>query len=590
MWISQVSIQNFRKIKQSNEATFRFKEGVNLLVGENNVGKTTLVEAIALCLSFGKNDKYIFWSEEDFNDKKYPIQIKLHFSELTEPQQARFHQALINTEDPDVSKWELVLTFRVFLVKGRINSRISLGNEEEKSSNAFDLLNDVCIAYLPALRDVKLDFQPGKKNRVSKLLRKDFKETEATQILEIFKKANEDAMQVSGATNPMVVFKSKTNEYLTSLTIKGHDNRILLQFVEHEFEKILDSIAVYLAEYGIPIGANGLGYNNLIYIAVLLSKFKQELPNNHQFYCLIIEEPEAHLHPQLQTLLLDFLQKEYGGVQIILTSHSPTVTAALHLDNLLVLNGITSVLIKESGISDKHKKILAKYLDVTKSQLFFARRLVFVEGISEAFLIRRLWDLFFVANPENQFNRQGVEIVNIGGVSFAPYVELLKYVFSHSSIRSALITDDDRGTGRDCPSEYRFLIDEKLRDRETLETIFDNAPSSARFRDLYESIHALSSDGIENIGIFAARKTLEVELGMSNPDKVKSMLGLVGIDVQVSDNITPLAAGLMLWDELDARSKKADFYMNLVESNLIEHLTIPPYIQQAINFLNESTN
>jgi putative ATP-dependent endonuclease of OLD family len=291
---------------------------------------------------------------------------------------------------------------------------------------------------------------------------------------------------------------------------------------------------------------------------------------------------------------LDFLQHEYGGVQIILTSHSPTITSALELNNLIVLTQsdqrLRNILLKNTGIADKDKKALKKYLDVTKSQLFFARRLIFVEGISEALLIRALWNIFFRSTPEDQFNRQGIEIVNIGGISFTPYVELFRHVFPNQSVRAVVITDDDRGTGRDCPEQYRFILDGKLKDREKLVSIFDNAPQSARFNGLKQSIDTLQADGISNLGIFGARKTLEVELGMANPDKVASFLGLVGIQKALLPNASPLLAGLTLWDEIDSRSKKADFYLDLVESDLIEGLVIPTYIKEAINFLNESTD
>ena len=95
----------------------------------------------------------------------------------------------------------------------------------------------------------------------------------------------------------------------------------------------------------LPAISNGLGYNNLIYISLLLSKMQKDASgeylgsNAKVFSILAIEEPEAHLHPSMQYKFLQFLKenKDSNVNQIFITSHSPNITAAVDLEDILVI-------------------------------------------------------------------------------------------------------------------------------------------------------------------------------------------------------------------------------------------------------------
>ena len=142
------------------------------------------------------------------------------------------------------------------------------------------------------------------------------------------------------------------------------------------------------------LNQNDLGYNNLIYASTIFGDIIQRKEVFEEDYnLLLIEEPEAHLHPQLENTFFKYLQKleETNEFQIIVSSHSPTITAKTKLDNVIVMNNnnnnIFATPLKDTLLKDEDRIFLKKFLDVTKSQLFFAKGVILVEGISETLLL-----------------------------------------------------------------------------------------------------------------------------------------------------------------------------------------------------------
>jgi len=378
------------------------------------------------------------------------------------------------------------------------------------------------------------------------------------------------------------------------LSLRGDDNKIQLSFVEHEFTRILTNIMMKTKQKDLDVRTNGLGYNNLIYISTILTELRMEENSSpHAFNCLLIEEPESHLHPQLQTLLLEFLQTEYSGIQVILTSHSPTITSAINFDNINLLvkknQNTQGILIKNTKLKKENKDFLRKYLDVTKSQLFFARKIIFVEGITEAMLMKAFWNYIY-ENPDDKFDRQGIEVVNIQGIAFRPYIDLIKNVFTETEVKSVIITDDDRGTGGECIESKRFLKNGTIRSTSEIISIFDQASFSSRASNLKKEVDKLKKGGVP-VDIFLARKTFEVEFGIANEKNKNFFKEIISSDIL--QGVSGTALGIELWRNIVNRDIKTNFAEKILktlasdEEQKESSLVVPRYIADAFEFLKD---
>src|SRR5690606_31968744 len=142
-----------------------------------------------------------------------------------------------------------------------------------------------------------------------------------------------------------------------------------------------------LMRYSFELHQNGLGYNNLLFMSAVLGDMSLNKSGIH-LNLFTIEEPEAHLHPQLQELIHSFFDRKHRNssseIQVIYTSHSPTLVSRIGINSINLLfedrYNIRCYPLASANLEETDQNYLEKFLDVTKSQMFFAKGILFVEG------------------------------------------------------------------------------------------------------------------------------------------------------------------------------------------------------------------
>lgn len=574
MFISKIKISNFRNFKQKE---IEFNDGINVIIGHNNAGKTNLIKALSLVIDTEKSKRL---EVDDFNknltleelkakppkisiaitiekgkeleaddlvtisnwltrlDSSYEALLTYEFF-LPEKKQEDYieEMALVADDDPKAmdKAWKVLkhnfIRFYVYKIWG--GDPINQSTADNESLQKFD------FQFLTAIRDVERDMLSGRN----------------TLLRDVFDFFMDYEIKIDGEKKPdqkhrdikerKILFSEKADVLIQDLSDRievgkkeilsyakntgASFNKATPNFEgsvsENEMYSVLKLIVQYETGIKIPATHNGLGYNNLIFMSLLLAKMQVNADvdyldsNAKVFTTLAIEEPEAHLHPAMQYKFLKFLnenKKEKKVRQIFVTTHSTHITSAVSLDEIICLHnegGETNVgypkkifLNVDGSENNKSKKYVQRFLDATKSDMLFAQKVLFVEGIAEQLLLSIFANYLGKSLEDNH-----VAIINVGGRYFTHFLYLFDSLKENTIPKKVVCLTDRDPESKEKPDGkfekcYPFEYNQ-----DTIKFDYQTNPNA----DLYLiGIHPNISFYSQPIG---TGKTFEYEILINNP-------------------------------------------------------------------------
>lgn len=210
-----------------------------------------------------------------------------------------------------------------------------------------------------------------------------------------------------------------------------------------------------LAGEYLPSSHNGLGYKNLIKMEFLLADFSEKIKQGYTacIPLLFIEEPESHMHPQMQHTFAEYLQTFLSKIsdvhiQAFLTSHSAHIANAMDFPKIRYAqktqNGVIYKNLGAFGAKDPENiNFIKKYLTLSRCDLFFADKVILVEGASERLLIP---DMIEKCDKSGLFEStryklpaQYYSLIEIGGAYAYKFIPFIRFL----GIPCLIITDID---------------------------------------------------------------------------------------------------------------------------------------------------
>ena len=454
MYLSNIKLWNFRQFGNSDEALnldepsldLSFKEGMNVLVGENDSGKTAIIDAIRIVLKTQDYEWYRIKNEDFYNDSKR-FRIELKFDNLSDNEAKNFIEWLSvnNSGDTEKNNFYLRVIYDVRRDEKRIFlSDVCAGADENGSPLPSEAREYLKVTYLKPLRDAENELTPGRYSRLSSILFSSdvFNGDTQTSLEQNLNKFNEFVEHFFSDNNEEG-YKIKTiiDEYLVKFLDK--DNCSEFNFSNKDIKTILSKLELRIKSITNP----GLGSLNRLYMAAELLNIKRGGWDGVRL-CLI-EELEAHLHPQAQMKVIECLCETCNDnkIQFILTTHSPNLASKINLENLIMCSNSKCYSFdkKYTRLNEEDYVFLQKFLDTTKANLFFAKGIIFVEGWSEQIFLPTFADFLKRKGIINKtLTEAGVSIINVAGVAFLRYVKIFHRKDNlEIGIPISIVTDSD---------------------------------------------------------------------------------------------------------------------------------------------------
>ena len=455
--VSEVRIQNFRSLKD-----VEVKLGnLNILIGHNNSGKSNFLAAINIGLrnhsEVEQND--IYWEKDEKKDilKKAVIDLKIEpdgkefdgtwpgwfGTDWIRPDPNKEYVGIRTEILYSVTKDDYVTIKRPILDWGKTISDSKFAKPLSYRSDMVDYLNSY---YIDASRDFSIEMKDKKSyfNLSTKtvLLEPDKKSEIETQLSELNSKI----------INSIEELKN-TNETLSEIApVIGIDkDSVVIEPLAREVTDLNKGFDVFIKDkntLALPVSNYGMGTKSWVsflslkaYVNYVNKKLKKADPDSSDaYFMLLLEEPEAHLHPQAQKQLYEQLV-EFSNQRIISTHSSSIISQCQPQDYIFVdkIDGCTVMKnFNKNKFNDSELNKIKREILRQKGELLFSNYVILCEGITEEQELPLYFEKKFGHDP----SYYGISIVAVNGVNYSGFTKLLNMF----SINWLILSDGEAST------------------------------------------------------------------------------------------------------------------------------------------------
>lgn len=528
--IKRIIIHNFKGIKF---ADLEFNAYKNVIVGNNGVGKSTLVEALSLAMGYGLNKleitPYLFHiqCQRDFIRTKNPPEITIEI--VFDGNNDEF-SGMNNTLHMNLRGLQLKICFddayaSLFEAEKSDCSQIPCEYYKvERFWFSDKSVKQQLMPYNVMLVDSSLIYMNVSPNQyMAGILKRYLGDDDLVKVQSSLRHLREGFEEEDKIEAINYKLQDKLEKLKVSIDVTS--NIIVRNILRPFWEDI-------------PVGQIGEG--DLCILKTLLSIDKSHL--NDKPKIVIIEEPETHLsHSKMYELILKIEKNiDEEKTQLIITTHNNFIANKLDLSNLLLLNN--NGVIENTKLNQGDKELFKFFTKVTNYptlRLILCKSAILVEGPTDEMVVTYYYKKKYDKHPLDD----GIELISVDGVKFKHFVELAKSFTK----KIAVITDNDGAS-----------YDEVLKNRG-----FDNLP---------ESIRVFTE---ENITL----KTLEPSFVDANDDKIQALSNIVRLRTEEEDTKEALINYML--------SNKTDWAYRLLLSVDTSQFNVPKYISDAINWLSD---